>query len=111
MTGLFILFLYVSFFRDPLLLPPLLLILCWSIVLEFIEMKNKKCAYFADFWNYFDIFRFVFAFTYFGVALGGTASHSTMTVLLTLLSFFQSVKAFQRFSLFKSTRVLLRIVI
>ena len=40
-----------------------------------------------------------------------SSSSSSKTVLLTPLSFFQSVKAFQIFSLFKSTRVLLRIVI
>ena len=79
-------------------------------------MKNKRCrAYFCDFWNYFDILRFIFAFTYFGVAIAGTSPASSetsaKTVLLTLLSFFQSAKAFQMFSLFKSTRVLLRIVI
>ena len=80
------------------------------------EIKNKGCrAYFSDFWNYFDILRIVFAFTYFGVAIAGISSssseNSAKTVLLTLLSFFQCVKAFHIFSLFKSTRVLLRIVI
>ena len=40
-----------------------------------------------------------------------SSENSPRTVLLTLVSFFQSVKVFQIFSLFKSTRVLLRIVI
>ena len=72
------------------------------------------CSYFHDFWNYFDILRFIFAFGYFGVALaeqGSSSENSTKSILLTLLSFFQSVKAFHIFSLFKSIHVLLRIVI
>ena len=114
LTGLLILFLYAAFFRSLFILPPLLVTQLWSLAIESIEIKNKKCAYFHDFWNYFDILRFVFAFTYFGVVVSGDGSSSessTKTVLLTLLSLFQSVKAFQIFSLFKSTRVLLRIVI
>ena len=117
LTGLFILFLHAAFFRTPLILIPLLFVQLWNLAIEIIEQKKKGCrAYLSDFWNYFDILRFVFAFTYFGVAMAESGSSSssedsTKAILLTLLSFFQSVKAFHIFSLFKSTRVLLRIVI
>ena len=112
-----ILFLHAAFVRTPFIIPPLLLIQFWNFGIESIEIKNKGCrAYFSDFWNYFDILRFVFAFTYFGVAMvdrgsSSSSENSTKAILMTLLSFFQSVKAFHIFSLFKSTRVLLRIVI
>ena len=111
MTGGINLFFHVAFFRDPLTLIPLLFIQCWTLTIESIELKNKKCGYFMDFWNYFDILRFIFCFAYFIMVVSSTASPNTKTVLLTLLSFFQSMKTFQMFSLFKSTRVLLRIVI
>ena len=108
---MFVLFLYVAFCRIPYVLILLLVIQLWNASIEAIEIRNKKCAYFSDFWNYFDILRFVFAFTYFGIDIAGIYSSNTRTIILTLLSFFQSFKVFQIFSLFKSTRVLLRIVI
>ena len=116
LVGVIDLFLHAAFFRPPICITPLLLVQFWNFAIETIEFKNKGCrAYFSDFWNYFDILRFVFAFVYFGVAMAGAGSPSSengaQAVLLTLLSFFQSVKAFHIFSLFKSTRVLLRIVI
>lgn len=43
--------------------------------------------------------------------MSSTSAHTALSVLLTLLAFFQSLKVFQIFSLLKSTRVLLRIVI
>ena len=43
--------------------------------------------------------------------VGGGFNETNKTIFLTLLSLFQSLKAFQIFSLLKSTRVLLRIVI
>ena len=115
LSGLFVLFLHAAFFRSLSVATPLLPLQLWNLVIESIELNNKGCrAYFSDFWNYFDILRFVFTFTYFGVAMTGDGLSSTdtssKTDLLTLLSFAQSVKAFQIFSLFKSTRVLLRIV-
>ena len=111
LTGLLLLFVHSAYVRSPFLIAPVLLIQLWNFAIESIEIRNKGCrAYFSDFWNYFDVLRFAFAFTYFGAAMAAS-SESAKTVLLTLLSFFQSVKAFHIFSLFKSTRVLLRIVI
>lgn len=74
-------------------------------------MTSKKCEYFKDFWNLFDALRFVLTFIYFGIAISDNQSQTTKSVFLTLLAFSQSVKAFSIFSLFKGTRVLLRIVI
>lgn len=54
---------------------------------------------------------FIFGFTYFGVALTSSSSQTLRTALLTLLCLFQCMKALQMFSVFKSSRVLLRIVI
>ena len=51
------------------------------------------------------------AFAYFGVLISEESSNAIKAVLLTLLSVCQTVKSFSIFSLFKSTRVLLRIVI
>ena len=114
LAGLFDLFLYAAFFRTPFALLPLLLFQLGNLVIEAIEIRNKGCAtYLRDFWNYFDILRFVLSFTYFGVIMAERGSRpspsedGTKPVLLTLLSFFQSVKAFHIFSLFKNTRVLL----
>ena len=112
LLGILDLFLHVAFFRNPLVLIPLLLTQVWNLVIESIEVRNKKCGYFSDAWNYFDISRLVFGFTYFGVAMSGyITSQLLRTLLLSVLCLVQSVKAFQMFSLFKTTRVLLRIVI
>ena len=113
LLGILDLFLHVAFFRNPLVLIPLLLTQVWNLVIESIEVRNKKCGYFSDAWNYFDISRLVFGFTYFGVAMsaGYITSQLLRTLLLSVLCLVQSVKAFQMFSLFKTTRVLLRIVI
>lgn len=74
-------------------------------------MKAKKSNYFKDLWNLFDLLRFLFTFVYLGVAFANSPSQMTKSVILTILAFSQSVKAFSIFSLFKGTRVLLRIVI
>ena len=111
LTGLFIIFLHASFYRTPYLITPLIPIQLWNIAIETIEIVKKKWLYLADFWNIFDILRFIFTFAYFVVVIEQSASQTTKTVLLVLLSLCQSVKAFQIFSLFKSTRVQLRIVI
>ena len=72
LIGLFILFLHSAFWRTPFSIIPLLLIQLWNLTIELIEMKNKGCrAYFSDFWNYIDILRFAFAFSYFGAAVAG----------------------------------------
>ena len=39
-TGILDLFLHVAFFRDPLVLIPLLLIQMWNLTIEIIEVRN-----------------------------------------------------------------------
>ena len=65
----------------------------------------------ADFWNWFDILRFFCCLVYFALAVIDSSPEQLKLLFLTLLGLFQSLKAFSIFSLFKSTRVLLRIVI
>ena len=58
----------------------------------------------------FDLLRFLFTVGYFVIVSLESPSQTLKSSILTLLSFSQSVKAFSAFSLFKATRVLLRIV-
>lgn len=74
-------------------------------------MSQKRWHYFSDFWNWFDLLRFVLCFLYFAVAVSAPDNALLNHLFLTLLSLFHSLKTFSIFSLFKSTRVLLRIVI
>ena len=108
---MFVLFLHVAFFRDPFILIPLLVVNLWNMWIETVEMRNLKCVYFLDLWNYADILRFLLGFVYFGVALSPYTSQTLRTILLTFLCVFQSAKGFQMFSFFKATRVLTRIII
>ena len=111
MLGLLLLFLHAAFFRTPFILIPLLPIQCWNFTIEMIELNSKKTAYFKDLWNLFDMLRFIFTFVYFAVAMSDSPSQTAKSTILTVLALSQSVKAFSIFSLFKGTRVLLRIVI
>ena len=111
LIGLLILFMHASFFRTPYLIIPVMPIQCWIFTIELIELRSKRGGYFSDLWNLFDLLRFLFTFIYFIVAILEAPSQTTKSVVLTLLTFSQSMKAFTLFSLFRATRVLLRIVI
>ena len=110
-AGLLNIFLHASFFRTPGSLVPLMLIQVWNCTIEIVEVRTKKTAYLRDLWNWFDLLRFFFFFFYFGFAVAEPPSSLLKPAFLTLLTLFQSLKVFQLFSLFKSTRVLLKIVI
>ena len=100
-----------AFQRSTFFLYPLLLAQAFNFVNEVIELRHKKASYFRDIWNWFDLLRFLFCFLYFGYADSHSPHGEVKLLFLTLFSLFQSLKAFSIFSLFKSTRVLLGIVI
>ena len=110
LVGLVFLFLHASFFRNAYILVPLLLIQLWSFMTEIIDFSRRKCGYFTDFWNWFDLSRMIFSLVHFVLVLAN-AEAPIRTVTLTLLSLTHCVKVFSVFSLFKATRVLVRIVI
>lgn len=91
--GMFFLFLHAAFYRNAFILIPLLLIQSWNFVTEIIDLHRRKCAYFNDFWNWFDLLRMIFSLLHFGLVMRN-ASSSVRTVTLTLLSLFHSVKVF-----------------
>ena len=83
----------------------------WTFVVEMVELRSRGCGYCRDFWNLFDILRFALTLVFIWTVFYGAFSPSTRTTLFTTLCLVQSVKAFTIFSLFKITRLLLRIVI
>ena len=108
---LLLVFFHVSFFRSPFLLLPLLFLLSWNLAFQVLELKRKGCGFFSDFGNLFDVLTFSLAVLYFSVAIPSDPSLTTKYTLLTLLSLSQGVRAFTLFSLFQSTRTLLRIIL
>ena len=110
-VGCILLVLHASYFRDYYILIPLLMLQTWNFMIEWVELYRKGTNYFRDGWNYCDILRFTFSYLYFFLLAMNAASQTTKDYLLTFLCLFQGLKAFSIFSIFATTRVLLRIVI
>ena len=102
-------FAHSAFERSPFLMIPVIILQIYAIVNESMELRAKKCSYFKDGWNFIDIARILFTFSYF-ITLDAGGSELAQAWLLTLATLFQGLKAFFFFFLFKKTRVLLRIV-
>lgn len=111
LAGLLSLALYASLLRSLFTLVPLLGLQMWTLVVEVVELRRRRCGYCRDFWNLFDWLRALLTLFFLPVMYFGLLTPSLRASLFTLLCLVQSVKAFTVFSLFKSTRLLLRIVI
>lgn len=72
--SLILLFLHSVFYRDWLVLIPLVIIQIWMLLVEVIEMMDKKCDYFGEFWNWFDLSRIILTFIYCALVAVGTVS-------------------------------------
>lgn len=91
LVGLAALFLHTSFDRRAVILVPLLLTQIWNFALGAVEIEKKRAKYFSNFWNLFDLLRFLLSLVYFGLALSGTPSEATKALFLTLLCLCQGV--------------------
>ena len=79
-----------------------------SLVIEVIELSYKKCSYFLELWNWIDCFFILMTLLYFSAKV---LSDADQWSLLTLLNFSAALKTLRLLSLFKSTRVVLRILL
>ena len=72
MISLGLLFWHSAFYRDWLILVPLGVIQIWMLLVEVLEMMDKKCGYFADFWHFFDLSRILLTFVYCALVATGS---------------------------------------
>lgn len=111
MISLILLFWHSAFYRDWLILVPLAIIQIWMLLVEVLEMMDKKCGYFMEFWNWFDLSRILLTFVYCAIVAIGSVNQEVQSDFLTMLNLFQTLRTFYIFFIFASMRVLLRIII
>lgn len=74
LSGIAIIFVHAVFYRSPYIIIPLLVLQIFNGMIECSELTKKKCRYFHNFWNIFDVLRIVLAFVYFGFAITESSS-------------------------------------